>query len=426
MKNAAERTTYRPMEWMGLMLALAFAIAYKCTDALSTPQFWAEDATVFFKDQWGRDSPPLMTPYAGYLLVIPRIIAWLGAWLSPANAPLVYNASAIALAATAIAYTCWRLRRHIPTPVVILSFLAVPSSGEIFGTLTNVQWFLQFAMAACCLLPSNAPPSTMAGAWRAILVLLIALTGPFSVLLCAVVGMLLIAGWISRLSGLDPFDGALSTFSRTRDWRALSAMAVGAVVQAWHMVGQAQPHQGMPQPLMPTLELTFSQLFAAHTFGQDFLTRTTWLAIHGALVLTLILHRRLDGGSRLVLTGFITFAAVETILPALRMQDITLMFPLAAADRYFYLAKVVWWWAVWLALSGNKHRTRLNATLATSAMICLVAVTNVQYMRRQAFVDLNWKQHAARLSAPGIHTIPINPQGWTVTLETTAPNDDEH
>ena len=87
------------------------------------------------------------------------------------------------------------------------------------------------------------------------------------------------------------------------------------------------------------------------------------------------------------------------------------------ADRYFYLIKVVLWWAVWLSMTGLSRRSRMNATVATTALLCLVAVSNQQFLRRPTFVDFDWRNHAKELEAGGSHTIPLNPQGWGVMIE---------
>jgi len=75
---------------------------------------------------------------------------------------------------------------------------------------------------------------------------------------------------------------------------------------------------------------------------------------------------------------------------------------------------------LWLALNNGTKRSRLDATLTTTALIMLVAVTNTQYLRRPSLVDLNWRGHSSVLDQPGTHTIPVNP-GWSITVNVSAP-----
>ncbi|MFE3969926.1 hypothetical protein [Stenotrophomonas sp. YIM B13575] len=409
-------------ERLGTFLVVLFVMAYKSNDALSLPQFWAEDATVFFTDQYGLALPQVFEPYAGYLLAIPRLVAWIAAWLPVAKAPLIYNAAAILLSTMAITYTCRRLRGLVPAWIVALSMLAVPTNGEIFGTLTNVQWFLQFVMAVCCLLPVEATTSRITPWLRAAIVMLIALTGPFSALLLAVVCAITAASWLAARTRIDPFNGALSGFTTNRDWPVIAATAIGGIVQAGVILSypEAQRLAGMGPAWV--FDTTFIKLVPPHIFGSDFLTGTAWLLLYALLIGTLLLARRIDGLARLTVLGFIAFAVVETFVPMLRMTDPAGLVPLNG-DRYFYLAKVVWWWAVWLALSGQTRRSRVNATATTTALICLFALTNAQYLRRPPFKDFDWKGQSAQLSQPGPHTIPVNPYDWKIEVETAVPDE---
>ncbi|MFI8717300.1 hypothetical protein ACIGHF_05355 [Stenotrophomonas sp. NPDC077464] len=400
-------------------MVVLLVMAYKSNDALTNPQFWAEDGRVFFSEQFGHAWPQLTTSYAGYLLTIPRLIAWCASWFPFAKAPLVYNAGAILLSAAAITFTCRRLRFFLPPWIVALSFLAVPTNGEIFGTLTNVQWFLQFFMAVCCLAPAIASRSPASPWIRACGVLLIALTGPFSALLLFVVAGLCGLSWLARRTNIDPFDGALAGFNLNRDWHSIAATAVGAVVQVCVIATTSQGGVSQDRPVW-VLKTTFTELVPPHIFGSDFLTGTSWLVVYALLLFGVVAFRSANGSARLLVLGFLGFASIECFLPMLRMTDPEGLNPFSG-DRYFYLLKVVWWWAVWMCLGAGNRRTRANATLVTTGLICLFATMNLPQMRRAAFKDFDWHGHSAILETPGKHSIPINPYDWRVEVERRAP-----
>lgn len=411
-RSIREQTTF--------FLLIVFIVAFKCNDALSHPQFWAEDANVFFSGQFGQTWPQLFSPYAGYLHTLPRLAAWIASWLPPGKAPLIYNSVAVLLTAGAITTTCMRLRAHLPAGVVALSFLLVPTSGEIFGTITNAQWFLQFSMAAYCLAPVRQPTSTGVPWLRALCMFLIALTGPFSILLLIVVVGICATSWLSVRVHRDPFNGALSGFIGSRDRHAVWPMVAGALIQTCVLVAYPPDQHEVAQPLLAAFKATFTEIVPIHTFGSDFMTGKSWFLIYGLVLAALVWSRRVDGHARLLVLGFLAFAAIECLAPMLRVPDLGPMYVLGAADRYFYLIKVVWWWAVWLTLCQGSRRSRLNATVITAGLICLFAVVNAGYLRRGAFIDFNWRGHAAALDQPGQHTIPVNPTGWSVNVETAA------
>src|SRR5258707_11015955 len=69
-------------------------------DAITNPQFWAEDGPVFFFGQISHTGlSALMVPYAGYLLGVPRLVAAFAALFPASSAPLIFNLFALAIAA---------------------------------------------------------------------------------------------------------------------------------------------------------------------------------------------------------------------------------------------------------------------------------------------------------------------------------------
>lgn len=412
---AADKSSWIKGDRIAFFLIILVAMAYKSNDALSNPQFWAEDATVFFKEQFGTSLPQFFAPYAGYLHFVPRLVAWVASWAPVAKAPLIYNASAILLTTVAIVVTCRRMKPFVPVWIVALSFLAVPTSGEILGTITNAQWFLQFALAALCLTPFQPTRGWMVW-WRPLAVLLISLTGPFSIVLALITAGMLATAYLSRRIKVDPFNGALGEFATTRDWTALAALSTGAIVQAAIVMTEAPVKAESQQSLFTLLKITFGELVPIHAFGSTFLTATAWILLFSFIFGTLVFSRKIEGRSRVIVLGFSAFAAAEVFAPV-RLRDFAPLYHFMLADRYFYLIKVVLWWAVWLSMTGLSRRSRWNATVATTALLCLVAVTNQQFLRRPAFVEFDWRSHAQKLETPGSHTVPLNPQGWGVLIE---------
>lgn len=408
-----------PRDWLALLVVVTFVMAYKSNDALSNPQFWAEDGYVFFKQQFGHVAPQLFTTHFGYLHLVPRLVAWIASWLPATKAPLIYNASAILLSAAAITLTCMRLRRYLSPWIVAVSFLAVPVSGEIFGTITNVQWFLQFALAAYCLTPEEqgATFTPLARGLRASAVFITALTGPFSIFVSAIVVAMLAMGWTLARYRRDPLDHQMRDFFQNRDLHLLMALALGAAVQFFMLLSHPQVDNSVRQAPLTVLETVFTEIVPIHIFGSNFLTGTAWILLYALIIGTLLFSRRVDRNASIVMMGFVALAGLETLASMLKMPDLAPLHQIPIGDRYFYLVKVCWWWAVWLALRACS-RNRTDATAITTALICVFAVASPHYLRRAALTDHAWRAHAAQLSQPGPHTIPLNPDPgvWSFTV----------
>src|SRR5579885_3438536 len=60
-------------------------------DCVTNPQFWAEDATVFFRSELlSGFLNSVVTPYNGYVCVMQRIVAALVSWVPVYYVPLAY------------------------------------------------------------------------------------------------------------------------------------------------------------------------------------------------------------------------------------------------------------------------------------------------------------------------------------------------
>jgi len=393
-------------------------LALKSVGALSMPQFWAEDATIFFQGQFGKAMPQLFVPYAGYYHAIPRVVAWLASLGSPTKAPLIYNVFATTLGAASIAYCAARLRRMVPPALVLASFLLVPINGEVLGTITNAQWFLQFPLAICCF----SPRSNLSG-WRACValaaVLLMALTGPFSILVAIVSLTVMSASFVAQRRGSTLFDGYLASWNVTRDRRFILATALGAAVQAatllFNIIPQSKTHPG----LVDQLDVCFLNLVPLHVFGFDFMRGKLWLLFYAFIIGSLLLHQRIRGDYRLVLLAMVSYAAIETFAP-MGLKEVEQMYQFGFADRYFYVTKVVFWWATFGTFA--LYTSRREAAALTLVMLTLIALMNPGRLQRQAFVNLEWKKHARELAAPGVHVVPVNPVGWAIVVETPKRN----
>jgi hypothetical protein len=201
-------------------------------DALGNAQFWAEDGEVFFRDQlvngfW----QSVGTPYAGYLLFVPRLVAALASLLPAIWAPLCCNFFALALAAICCSLFVLPVYRYLlPSDlerfVVCLLAAAVPYSDEALGSITFIQWYLVIAAILIAFQKyDGGPPKLSLSVPIAIAGLLVACSCPLLIVLLPIL-----------------FWKLLRCHSMERVW--LGAMLAGICLQIAVLL-MHQPNQGV-------------------------------------------------------------------------------------------------------------------------------------------------------------------------------------
>lgn len=200
-----------------LLLALAAVLQLLrlgVEDALES--LWAEDGPILLQGAFERGFlDALTTPYAGYLILVPRLIGELGAAV-----PLRDAAAAIAIASTLVVAVCglvvWvAAAGHVRNPylrgaLVALTVLSPVASLESIADGSYVLWYMLFASFWVLLWT----PRTTAGAvLGGLFVLATGLSTPGLWFFAPVAGLRLLAA------------------SDRRDAAILAGYAVGAVVQ---------------------------------------------------------------------------------------------------------------------------------------------------------------------------------------------------
>ena len=170
-----------------IVIAILILIVRK-SDSLINPQFWAEDGTIFFAQQYEYGAASIFTPYAGYLHIVPRLIAlFADLFFSYANIPAVYNYTCLLITIIVIAH-CFSPRLPLPfKPLLALSIVIVPQVlNEVFLNVTNLQWILCLLLVLTLL--KDAPNKkygnyTLQVISDFIIIIFAGLTGPFLIII---------------------------------------------------------------------------------------------------------------------------------------------------------------------------------------------------------------------------------------------------
>lgn len=395
------------------LLLLGIAImALKSNHALSHPQLWAEDGAVFLKQQMEQGGLLLLTPYADYLHAVPRLVAWIASFFSAAHTPTIYNTCAIVLAGMSIVICARHLAPLVPPLVFLGAMLLTPTNGEIFGTITNAQWFLQFALVSFCFI---APRNQSAGMRSAVLcfVAIVALTGPFSILCTMIMASLPGGAVISRLAGNEHWRAGFSQYLGSRDLIAWAIVAVAAVIQLGFVLTAASGH-GEGVPLHRMLIGTLGQAVPLHIFGFNPVRPILWPFIFIGAGIYILFFAKASVSMRLGFAALYAFALLEVLAGANKVtfQEMLVNF---SSDRYMLAIKVVFWCVIYVVLR-DLLGSRREAISFVAMFLLFLAALNHDKLIRPAFNDYGRPEVFRKLDQPGTHTIPLNPQGWDQTI----------
>lgn len=375
------------------MLA-ALVLVVRKPDSFINPQFWAEDFSPFFVEANTFGPKVLGWPYNGYLHLLPRLIAWLAAPLNPAIQPAAYVAAALGVTLFIVAQAL-SSRLELPgKPWLALAIVAVPHTGEVFLNPTNLQWITALGLMLTLLKrdPETAAEWGMDGG----LLVLVGLTGPFSVLLA-------------------PLFVARAVMRRTRaSWLIAGVVAVTAGIQGWficHAPAFPNPGAWHGANLVGVLSVRLPMMLA---LGEQWPVKLgyAWTAPLGAAfmggLIFLSCRRGRWRGARLLLLAALALWLLAAIKRA--RPDTWAFYDTFNGDRYFYGPKVLVLWLVALVIADLRNRWRRSLGVALAA---LAFVANLPAFRFKAMPDLHWASSSEKILAGERIEVPINP-GWKV------------
>ena len=411
-----------PLRFCFYLIAAIGLLWVKSPDAILNPQFWAEDGAIFFKQQFGEAWPPLFEPYSGYLHLVPRLVAALGTALDVLYAPAFYNACALFIDAFCIAYATRTFGRYFGDGIVFLSFFLAPTAGDIFGTITNAQWFIQFALFAACLVPADRlrPARSVWIHTGHIGLLLAALSGPFSILISALGGISLVAHGVTKR-----MDASGSSFLlRYVHWLGevgqelprgrLLIVAIGACIQLAAVLvhESATPWQAMQLSLEQQIQLHIALLTSSYIETISFPLSFENIAALLFVLIVLITFFRLEPGASFISGLAILLVAFGVSQPLLAFAKQREGYVLAALGHYFYFITVVAFWLAWQLVRKARLKMKILIGAALAGVWVGSAVARPELFQRPALHDFSWRSYAAEIRQGKRTLVPINPVGW--------------
>ncbi len=358
------------------------------------PQFWAEDATIFLATSVREALLNFARPYAGYFHFAPRTLALLGAFFPTVLAPVVffYGAVAAGVGSCVAIYLMVNTLPAYQRILFALSPLLVLPAGEVYGNVTNIQWF--FGVVFGVLILTYRGDTFRSRGWL-VMGEVLALTGPFSVVFWP---CLLVWSWLT---------GRLRVNATM-----LVVVGVGALVQLAGIV-----------------------LMGVNKYGTGIAAASAWMRAIKIFVGSFVTLNGIAGGvAVLAIFVLLAFGLRQNFVGRLRdgslpfglvcMALLTLLMglwthkhmpdelnPLGPGERYFFLPFNFLFMAVVASAQnrGKKYR-----------WFCLIVALSLvfgwsRHFRKAEQSDYRWLDYYALSKVTRDSLIPIQP-GWVMRL----------
>lgn len=370
-----------------LVLSLLF---YRTRDAFTNPQFWAEDAILFFEQSKSLGFVSIFEPSAGYLHFIPRFIALIINYLPIPieKIPLAYNLSAWGVMLGIIL-----MFRHIPLELnsrlktlIGLSFVLVPSGNEVLSNLTNIQWPL--AVLLLFILISDYKQ------WNNflyVIVFSISLTGPFAIILAPIVVLRLFLYKLSRRAFIVSFL-----------WFTCCS------IQVYFL---STSHRDASSHSLNTDMLVWFDALLNHLLIGYFSNVPMWLGysltilVFGSVFYICCSQKYSKNIKMVFISLIIAYFSFGLAGLYTHKQLPNVLHPFGPGARYFYIPHVIFTMMMYITLFKGNYLIKSLIVFP----ICFSFVSFSHHAERPSFIDLNWKGYSSYFGNVEGIKIPINP-----------------
>jgi hypothetical protein len=389
-----------------LLAVFAVLMVSRRPDQLANPQFYADDGSGFFADAVRSGWACVFTPYNGYLLLLPRIVAVALTKAMPWEfLPLAFSLSAL----TICSLIALRIAQISPSGLaafgMMVALVAVPNNGggAPFLNLCCLHFFFAVLIVLECW---SGSATSWSAAGRGSMLVVAALSCPEPIIILPVI---LWRIWVQRAN-------------RAACW-PLIGLAGGAVVQLLIVLAVGRRRLAV-QGIMGRILLQLPQVmsfYSSHLFAEfaDMSSASLIAYLLLIFVVAVLVWSFLDSGNpfRSQAAGCILCALL--LLIAGRMVNPGWPDPVGAGSRYVLPVFALAMMSLVLLCYGTECRARkfalgfLLLAVISSALVCWQCVP---------YTDFNWRHQVAEVRAGRCRSFVI-PPGWSfpVPIQGRAP-----
>lgn len=188
-KPSSGLTLSQMTSWPGSVVLITIGsvlIISRSIQAVFHPYFWAESGAIFYADAWNHGISALLSPFAGYPVLLPRLASELAVQFPLTIGPFIFMIVSLIVQMIPLALIFSpRFANKTVSPITKIAlaaiYVALPNSYEVNMHMISAQW--QLAVIAFLILISAPPTKKSQRLFDVIGLLLAGLTGPFATLL---------------------------------------------------------------------------------------------------------------------------------------------------------------------------------------------------------------------------------------------------
>lgn len=383
-----------------VLIAATLILFIRKTDSFVNPQFWAEDGNVFFLQQYENGISAVFQPYAGYLLVAPRIIALIADVISPYSfLPAFYNYSCLVITLLVVLSVYSKRLDVNNKPLISLTIVLVPHfANEVFINITNIQWIL--ALLLIIVLLKDIDNYHICIDLEIIIdffiIVLCGLTGPFIVLLL-------------------PFFAY--KYFKLHNAVNLTSLVLACIVSSVQLL--VLIYSGLASTGKTNVNIDLiCDILGKKMLGMLFLGMKIPYMINSYIlciiyiVLIYYLFKLAPKRNILIITISIHFVILMAVFFRFKSMLDVLVQP-HTVPRYFYIPNVLLTWSL-VSLMGEKVRWKNNMVKFSLILIATSSLTSAFFSGK--YIDLKWQKYSELINKEEIN-IPINPLGWNMLVK---------
>lgn len=389
-------------------------------DVLTAANFWAEDGVIWYAQLYNDGLISMFRPQDGYFQTISRLAMLAASYFDILYAPIVSNFISLLIRTCPVLFLFSTRFSFVSTrnkAFLAAYYLLMPNLNEVFGNITNAQWFLALYLLQVIL--AEKPESFSWKVHDGIVLLLSGLSGPFIICLfpCLVLKLAAFYRKLGRV-GCSFFD-------------VMFVFLVGVQCLTVFITAEGRSSAPLGASFSCLAQLVTSKILLGSFFKNSetyvFVTEYTWAAIVlFVLFAGVLLFFLLKSGWRFrVASCFpLLMLAAAFAKPMVSLQELQWprMLMSGSGARYFVIPNILFFAFILYVLHWFFHGKSWQCRRRIyGGLIVLMLAMAIPVFRISSLPNRNYAEEIKTIYYPAqsgsIVEIPINPPDWKMVLK---------